>query len=65
MKLQNIKARKTISKGRFQKITIENKQGSKTFVGKIKKIGESYIAFSDFTNKTEVRCLHNSVKSIV
>ena len=65
MKTSNIKARNTLSKGRFQKITIENSKGTKSFIGKIKKIGEKYIVFKDVHQGKEVRCLHNSVKSII
>ena len=65
MQTTAIKGQQTKSKGRFQTITLSNKSGTETFVGKVKKIGKTFITFDRFSGQRgEVKAHFNSVKSI-
>ena len=60
-----IKGQVTKSKGRFQTITLSNQSGERTFVGKVKNIGKSYVTFDQYCGKRgTVKARHSSVKSI-
>ena len=65
MKSTAIKGIKTKSKGRFNTVTIGNKSGEQKFVGRIKKVGESYVTFDKYSGERgEVKYHVNSVSKI-